>query len=359
MIHEKESKIALHASGRNSGVLHAGFYYSSNSLKAKLTADGNRAMRKYCLERKLPINQCGKLVVAQTKQDLLSFGRFLKRGKANGVELHKISEAEAKEIEPKVKTCDFALWSPTTATVDPKKVMESLYEDAVRKDLEIHFNSAFSSENASGYIINTAGLYADKIAKQFGFSKNYEILPFKGYYLYLKKKLGLKTNIYPVPDISYPFLGVHYTVTAEGMTKLGPTAVPALWRENYKGFDNFRLDELGSIAKLQAVLFARNDMQFRRIAFEETQKMFKSKMVSLAQSLTNLDISVEDFSWGRSGIRAQLFDYKQKKLVDDFITEGDNKSFHVLNAVSPAFTCSIPFAKLCVDRIDALCSHNK
>ena len=85
--------------------------------------------------------------------------------------------------------------------------------------------------------------------------------------------------------------------------------------------------------------------------------MFKSKMVSLAQSLTNRDISAEDFSWGRSGIRAQLFDYKQKKLVDDFITEGDNKSFHVLNAVSPAFTCSIPFAKLCVDRIDALCFH--
>ena len=353
---EKESACGQHASGRNSGVLHAGFYYSSDSLKAKFTRVGNQLLTEYCEMKGLPIHRCGKLVVAKNSNDHLAMDELLKRGKANGITLQEVTEQEARAIEPRAKTCERALFSPTTSTVDPVRVVASMVDDARRADVQIHSGTAYVKKEArevvtssgtysAGYVVNAAGLYADHIAKDFGFSEQYRILPFKGLYLYSDEPPGtLHTNIYPVPDLHNPFLGVHATVTVQGRTKIGPTAIPAFWREQYEGLTNFQFSELVDLLGRQAGLFVFSGFDFKRLAVQELKKYSRAHMVRLASSLIE-GVKTEHFSsWGKPGIRAQLVDIRQRKLEMDFVVEGDDRSMHVLNAVSPGFTCALPFA---------------
>ena len=360
---EKENQPGMHSSGRNSGVLHAGFYYTADSLKARLCRDGNFAWRQYCEENNLIINQCGKLVVARNAEELKGLDELARRAEINNVELKMISAAESAEIEPQAYTYERALWSPTTATVNPKEVVDSVQNKIKYKGISILNDTAYLKRSGGevitsngnftpGYLINAAGLYADKIAVDYGFSQNYKILPFKGLYLYANDNgLKLKTNVYPVPDLRNPFLGVHFTVTAENKTKIGPTAIPAFWRENYKGWGKFNLEELVDIVGIDASLFLANNFGFRKLAFKEMQKYSKKKLVKLAGTLLN-SIEQNDFKkWGTPGIRAQLINTKTKQLEMDFKYEGDDKSFHVLNAVSPAFTCAIPFSEYLVAKI--------
>ncbi len=362
---EKEQFCGAHASGRNSGVLHAGFYYSADSLKAKLTRLGNERLTVYCEEKGIPINKCGKLVVAKDAADLQSLDELFRRGQANGVELQELTEAKAKAIEPRVKTYQRALFSPRTSTVNPLLVVEAMQQDALREGIHIQFETAYAGRNdrhvrtnrdpiEAGYVVNAAGLYADKIAMDYGFSEKYRILPFKGLYLYSNEPPGsIRTNIYPVPDLRNPFLGVHFTITANGKAKIGPTAIPALWRENYEGFSNFRMGELLEIAGRGLGLLTGAQFDYRRLALEEIGKNFRSKMVSLASVLAEGVEEKHYQIWGKPGIRAQLLDITKRKLEMDFVLEGDDRSMHVLNAVSPAFTCALPFASYVCDRIDA------
>jgi L-2-hydroxyglutarate oxidase LhgO len=362
---EKEKECGLHGSGRNSGVLHAGFYYSPDSLKAKFTRIGNKLLTEYCETKGLAINKCGKLVVAKDSSELHSLDELFKRGKRNGIDLEEISEAEAKKIEPRVKTCERALFSPTTSTVDPCEVLQTMKKEAKSEGVEIHSEVCFVRKNSkniftsgdtyqAGYIVNAAGLYADKIALDFGFSERYRILPFKGLYLYSDEPVGaIRTNIYPVPNLQNPFLGVHFTVTVDGKIKIGPTAIPAFWREHYKGFENFKLSEMAEIVKREVGLFASSKFDFKRLAVEEITKYSRAHMVKLASALID-QIRKEHFvKWGKPGIRAQLLDIKEKKLEMDFVIEGDDKSMHILNAVSPAFTCSIPFSQYVCEEINS------
>jgi L-2-hydroxyglutarate oxidase LhgO len=206
---------------------------------------------------------------------------------------------------------------------------------------------------AAGYVVNAAGLYADKIAMEYGFSQKYRILPFKGLYLYSDEPPGsIRTNIYPVPDLRNPFLGVHFTITADGKAKIGPTAIPAFWRENYEGFENFKLHELIEVAGCGLGLLTGAQFDYRHLAVEEISKYSRSKMVSLASVLAEGVAEKNYQKWGRPGIRAQLLDITKRKLEMDFVLEGDNRSMHVLNAVSPAFTCSLPFASYVCDHIE-------
>jgi L-2-hydroxyglutarate oxidase LhgO len=369
VILEKESACGLHASGRNSGVLHAGFYYSPDSLKAQLTRQGNERLREYCKEKNIHLNQCGKLVVAKDHAELSAMDELVQRGKANGIPLQEITEAEAKEIEPRVKTWERALYSPTTATVDPTEVVNAMVSDAQHEGVEIHYDSRYQSRRGAvvqcsqdsydaGYIVNAAGLYADHIARDFGFSEHYRILPFKGLYLYSNEPPGtIRTNVYPVPDLRNPFLGVHVTVTAQGKAKIGPTAIPAFWREQYESFGNFKFSELVDVLVRQAGLFLFSEFDFKRLAFEEIQKYSRTHLVKLATSLIE-GITPERYeTWGKPGIRAQLLDTKKRKLEMDFVLEGDSRSMHVLNAVSPAFTCSLPFADYVCQHIRAQLGH--
>ncbi len=366
MVIEKEKECGLHASGRNSGVLHAGFYYTADSLKARFTRDGNRALTEYCLDKKIALNRCGKLVVAKNADEAERLSVLMARAKANQVELLEISEAEAKEIEPRVKTHEKALFSPSTSSVDPTEVMRSFMRDAKNVGVDILFNTAFAAYDggkvrttngaiSAGYIINAAGLYADKIAKDFGFSKDYCILPFKGLYLYADNEPSpIRTNIYPVPDLNNPFLGVHYTITADAKVKIGPTAIPAFWREHYSGWANFSSEEFFEIVGREISLFMRNQFGFRHLAIEELKKYSKAHMAEMAGVLAS-DVHKENYTrWARPGIRAQLVNTKEQKLEMDFHFEGDKNSFHVLNAVSPAFTCAMVFSQYLMDEIECL-----
>lgn len=363
---EKENSLGEHASGRNSGVLHAGFYYSADSLKAQLTRDGCRSLTEYCLDRKIPINQCGKLVVTKNEAELESLDELFRRAKANEVQVEEVSEQEALEIEPRAKTCRRALFSPTTASVNPRDVMVSLEQDARDAGIHIFSDVAYQSHSgnqlhtsagtiSAGYVINAAGLYADKIARDFGYSQDYTILPFKGLYLYSSETPGaLKTNIYPVPQLENPFLGVHFTIAVDGTIKIGPTAIPAFWREHYQGIDNFKLNEFMQIIGLETSLMFNSSFNFAGLAISEMEKFFKSRMVALAQDMAS-EVKLSDYKvWGKPGIRAQLINLKTRSLEMDFKYEGDKQSFHLLNAVSPAFTCSLSFSKYLVTQISDL-----
>ena len=362
---EKEAECGLHASGRNSGVIHAGFYYTADSLKAKFTRDGNRTLTEYCESKKIPVNKCGKLVVARNAEELPQLDELLRRGQANGVKLDSISAAEARKIEPRVKTFERAIFSPATSTADPVRVLQAMKQDALAEGIAIHQNAAYlkrkngrittlAGEFEAGYVVNAAGLYADRVARDFGFSEEYRILPFKGIYLYSEEPAGaLRTNIYPVPDLRNPFLGVHFTIVADGKAKIGPTAIPAFWREQYKGLANFKFDEFAEIIFRDLGLLFFSGFGFPRLAAEETLKYFRSRLVRLAGTLLE-GVKLEDYRhWGKPGIRAQLLNIKTRKLEMDFVVQGDAKSLHVLNAVSPAWTCSGPFAKHVCDRVES------
>jgi L-2-hydroxyglutarate oxidase LhgO len=362
---EKEIACGLHASGRNSGIIHAGFYYSADSLKAKLTRAGNQAMIDYCEVKQIPLNRCGKLVVAKDEDDLPRLDELLRRGVVNGVPLENVTETEAREIEPRVKTHQRAIFSPSTASANPQRVIEEMTEDAKNDGITIRTgvrylrfrNGVVVTSQASftaGHVVNAAGLYADKIALDFGFSERYRILPFKGLYLYSDEPPNaFRTNIYPVPDLRNPFLGVHFTVKEDGRVKIGPTAIPALWREQYRGFDNFKFGEFIEVLFREAGLMLSSTFDFQTLALEEVQKYSRPRLVALASKLAH-GVRPEHYRrWGEPGIRAQLLDIKNRKLEMDFVIEGDVHSTHLLNAVSPGWTCAIPFARYAVDQIEA------
>ena len=362
---EKESDCGAHASGRNSGVLHAGFYYSADSLKARFTRDGNRQLTDYCVERKLRINRCGKIVVARTAADLDGLRELMRRGRANGVEVHEITARDAADLEPLARTVDLALWSPTTSSVEPREVLATMADDArsqrvrlltgvryLRRRGKIVRTSA--GDIQAGYVVNAAGLYADRIAQDFGFASHYRVLPFKGIYLYQTGEFPLRRHLYPVPNLANPFLGVHFTLTVDGRAKIGPTAIPAFWREQYGWIGGFRTREFADILMRQSMLLARDSFGFRSLAFSELRKYRRRTLVSLAAELAPSAQPEAFRRWGKPGIRAQLFDMRSQTLEMDFKYEGDERSFHILNAVSPGFTCAFPFASHVVGEIAGL-----
>jgi L-2-hydroxyglutarate oxidase LhgO len=288
---------------------------------------------------------------------------LVRRGRANGVKLEEVDEKSAREIEPRVITCGRALFSPTTTSVDPTRVLSSLANEARAEGVQIHYGVAYlgragevvittAGKYKPGYVVNAAGLYADKVARDFGFSQDYRILPFKGLYLYSSEPAGaIRTNIYPVPDLRHPFLGVHFTVTADSHVKIGPTAIPAFWREQYQGLGNFRASELLDIVLRQMGLMVSSGFEFLKLAWEEIRKYSRARMVLLAGALAK-GVKLENYrQWGKPGIRAQLLNTKNKKLEMDFVFEGDNRSFHILNAVSPGFTCCLPYSRFVCDAI--------
>jgi len=356
LVLDKEQDVGEHSSGRNSGVLHAGFYYTADSLKARFTVEGSRTLKAYCREKNIPVNICGKLVVAMDAQELEVLHELERRGKRNGSNVRLIDEGEARAYEPGVFTYKKALYSPDTASLEPMAVLVALKHDLDGAGVEFIFGAEFKGcdgrvvkttrgEYEGKKVINCAGLYADRVAHHYGFGKKYTMIPFKGLYLkYAKNKTDLKMNIYPVPHLKNPFLGVHFTKTVDGTIKIGPTAIPAFWRENYAGLQRFRAGEMAEVICQEARLFATNAFGFRDLAFEEIHKYDRNYFINLAVKMVPT-IDPKGFGeFTRPGIRAQLLDKTTSFLVQDFVIEGDRSSVHVLNAVSPAFTCAFPFA---------------
>ena len=362
---EKESAPGQHASGRNSGVLHSGLYYSADSLKARFTRDGNAAWQAYCSERGLPLERCGKLIVARDAEEHARLTTLEQRGRTNGVEVQRLDEkTETHALEPRARTLGHALFVPSTASIDPARLIAAQQADVIAAGGRLLCNHPYLGHLCdnriqagperiqAGTLINCAGLYADRIAHDFGFGQRYTLLPFKGMYRYADPGTEApRLHLYPVPDLRQPFLGVHVTRTVDGHTKIGPTALPAWWREHYGGLSGLRANELLEVAgrELSMLLSHRND--FRSLALQELRKQRRSHMVAEVATLLKGAEAMGFHRYGRPGIRAQLVERASNWLVMDFVIEGDAKSVHVLNAVSPALTCALPFAQSVVSRL--------
>lgn len=348
---DKEDDVAHHASGRNSGILHAGFYYTADSKKAQHCLNGNNLMKQFCLENNIEVKQTQKLVVAKNEKELAQLYEIKRRADVNKVETELISKKAAEKIEPNIRTYKKALFSPNTASVMPQKVCEVLKELLIKKNVHFKFNYPFQKDMDTNfkYLINAAGLYADKIAQVYGLAKDFTLLPFKGIYMSVSNdKVPTNINIYPVPDLDFPFLGVHYTITANNEIKIGPSASPAFWRENYAGVSNFKLKEFLEIIGINIKLFVNNAFNYRNLALREIKYYWPQNLINEAEKMVK-DPMNSNYKKKKSGIRAQLYNKKSNMLLDDFIIKHTSNSTHVLNIISPGFTCSFSLAKEIVD----------
>jgi L-2-hydroxyglutarate oxidase len=357
---EKEVGPGLHASGRNSGVLHAGFYYAADSLKARLCRDGNASWKAWCLERRIPLRETGKLVVPTTDAEVAGVERLVGRAAQNGVEVVRVSVEQMREIEPTVAPRGPGLWSPTTAVVSARAVMDRLAEEGRGLGVEARYGApvtggrgaveAGGERIVAGRILNAAGLGADRVARALGLDTACRVVPFRGFYA-KGPDVALRTQVYPVPDPALPFLGVHLTLGVDGVVKIGPTAVPGLWREQYGGLAGFSVSDAIEVARNQATLLAR-DPRARAGAARELAVLTRRGLVAAARRLVP-SLPTSGWRWAPVGVRAQLLG-PDGHLVDDFVVETSRNQVHVLNAVSPAFTSAWPLAELLCDRLEAV-----
>ena len=361
---ESEPKLALHGSGRNSGVLHAGFYYSPDSLKAQLTRRGNELLRQLCHDENVPVRECGKVVVTKNADENRRLIDLHARAISNGVEVKLIDPAELAQLEPLAKTHEMALWSPNTAVASPTEVTEMMARVFTRMGGEVLFNHQVEhlvdnkiflvnrTAMMARHVVNAAGLYADKIAHTADVGRKYTILPFKGLYLYGNNQApSLARHVYPVPDPRNPFLGVHLTVTVDGKTKIGPTAIPAFSRLNYSKFGNIRPDELWSIVTTLPKFLLSKHHDGIGLVQSEIPKYLRRVIVKKASELVPSVQPDKFVTWGKSGIRAQLFNLEEKRLEMDFVVESAVNQTHVLNAVSPAWTGSLSFGEYVAEKV--------
>ena len=364
LIIDKESKPGVHASGRNSGVLHAGFYYSPDSLKAKFCRLGNLELKNFCKENSIPILETGKVVVCQNKSDVSKLEDLFRRGVANGVDIEILDETELDKIEPAAKTIDKFIWSPTTAVGNPKLVISQLAEKFIKSGGKFQFNCSAKLVSANDQvlietiygtysaasIINSAGAYAANLARQVNVGNQYACLPFLGAY---KKSKLVDSNprrlVYPVPNPINPFLGVHTTNTLNGEIKIGPTAFPVIGKEQYKLSNGFNGSEFLEFYKAVNALFKSDSVDLIGLAREEFVKLFTKPLLNKTNKLTNSLNSNKQWSKYPAGIRAQIINLETKTIEMDYIVQSDKNVVHILNAVSPGWTSAIPFTRWVVE----------
>lgn len=361
---EKENQPGIHASGRNSGVLHAGFYYSPDSLKAKFCKVGNQELSKYCKQHDLPFRNIGKVVVTKDESELNRLRDLFERGIKNGVDLELLPQSELKRIEPSAKTTQEFILSPTTSIADPKLVNLSLADKFRNLGGVFYFNQKADLEIKNGkinlllnskifrteVIINSSGAAAATLAKQVGVGNEYACLPFLGSYWKTKQDSKMPNKlIYPVPNPVNPFLGVHTTNTLNGEVKIGPTAFPVIGKEQYKFFDGFNFSELKEFLVASKHMMNSKSTNFKILAVTELLKQFRFKIVSSSKYLSDA-ISLNS-GWTRhpAGIRAQIVNLKNNTLEMDYIVRSDKNVVHVLNAVSPGWTSALPFGRWVVE----------
>ena len=364
LIIDKESKPGVHASGRNSGVLHAGFYYSPDSLKAKFCRLGNLELKNFCKENSIPILETGKVVVCQSKSDVSKLEDLFRRGVANGVDIEILDKTELDKIEPAAKTIDKFIWSPTTAVGNPKLVISQLAEKFIKSGGKFQFNCSAKLVSANDQvlietiygtysaasIINSAGAYAANLARQVNVGNQYACLPFLGAY---KKSKSVDSNprrlVYPVPNPINPFLGVHTTNTLNGEIKIGPTAFPVIGKEQYKLSNGFNGSEFLEFYKAAKALFKSDSVDLIGLAREEFVKLFTNPLLNKTNKLTNSLNSNKQWSKYPAGIRAQIINLETKTIEMDYIVQSDKNVVHILNAVSPGWTSAIPFTRWVVE----------
>jgi L-2-hydroxyglutarate oxidase LhgO len=363
VIADKEDQIGKHASGRNSGVLHAGFYYSPESLKAKFCREGNIALRALVKKHGIPLREVGKVVVTRNEEEDARLESLFQRGLHNKVELELLDESELSKYEPLAVTKNRFMWSPTTAVSDPGLVIAALRKEfeklggkihlTERINLKVRGNEVQDSNNKydSKFIVNAAGAQADRISREIGVGLDYAMLPFMGVYRYTRQEqLSLKRLVYPVPHPLNPFLGVHFTLTVDGLVKIGPTAIPIVGREQYSIREGWSIVDSVQAIKSAAALVRGESHNLGSILKSEWPKIMLSKLVQESAELVPTAISVKNWKKKPPGIRAQLVHLPSGKLEQDFVVRSYLNTVHVLNAVSPGWTSAIPFGKWLVEQ---------
>ena len=355
---EKESTIASHQTGHNSGVIHSGIYYKPGSSKAINCKNGYNLLLEFCKKQDICYEICGKIIVATNSDEEGKLQDIYDRGVQNGLKGLKIlNREELLEKEPNVSGTK-GIFVPQAGIVDYKKVAQKLFEISKEKGASYFFNNKVSGikkvkegykiktekkEISTSFLINCAGLYSDKIAKMDGVGLDFKIIPFRGeYYLLKKEKDGLVKNlIYPVPDPSFPFLGVHFTRRINGRVDAGPNAVLAFKREGYSK-RNINLKEL--LESISYSGFIKIALKYWKVGMYEMYRSFSKKaFVTSLQKLIS-EIKEEDLEVGKSGVRAQLCG-KDGSLVDDFLIKHTERAVHIINAPSPAATSSLNIGK--------------
>ena len=365
---EKENKLGLHSSGRNTGVLHAGLYYKPGSLKAKVCVDGARRLRDWVKDRNIALNICGKVIVPPRPDLDGQLDVLADRGRANGATVEFWDEKQLRELIPEARSSSGrALWSPNTAVVKSITVVQRLQQELQERgvsfitaepDWKVDTKSRqlLLSTGVSlnyGHLFNCAGLQADRVARPFGVGHQYFLLPFKGLYWQLKRDCPIqpRTNLYPVPDLNVPFLGVHFTPSADPtpLVSIGPTATPALGRENYRGLQSLEPAMAATNLAVLARQYVANKGGFRRYVHEQAFLALPPLLLRTAQQLIP-SIRAEHIELSQKvGIRSQLFNRSTQRLEDDFMCLPGPASTHVMNAISPAFTASFSLADLIID----------
>jgi L-2-hydroxyglutarate oxidase LhgO len=362
---EKELSVGLHASGRNSGVLHSGIYYGSNTLKAKVCSFGAKKMQDFANEHAISCRRSGKVIIATSKDDLPTIDRLLVNAVENNINAELLNESQIKDIEPYANPYRFGIFSPDTAVIDSNAVVEKLFLLLKDKQVEFKFSSSLlglggekqiittQNEKISyGYIYNCAGAHADRVAKLFGKGLDYTMIPFKGNYykLHPSKNHLVNSNIYPVPNINLPFLGVHFTKVISGDVYVGPTAIPAFGRENYGILEGLKLREAAKISSELLGMYLNNAENFRMLVHSEIKNNAKPWFLKSAQKLVAGLQSKDLILSNKVGIRPQLVNTETKSIELDYIIEQTENSMHILNSISPAFTSSFAFSEWIVDQ---------
>jgi L-2-hydroxyglutarate oxidase len=364
---EKESGWARHQTGHNSGVIHSGIYYKPGSLKARFCKEGAQRLVQFCQEHDIAYEICGKVIVATGPGEMTRLKNLYERGVENGLKVEKIGPEELEDLEPHA-TGIAALKVPSTGIVDFVGVAEAFAQQLAEGGGELRAGAEVTgiSETGDGVelrlaagvslrtraLINCAGLYSDRVAALGGVEAGARIVPFRGEYYDLtpQRRHLVKNLIYPVPNPSFPFLGVHFTRTVRGGVEAGPNAVLGFAREGYKKTD-VKLKDLAEVLSYPAFwrLAAKN---WKTGAGEVFRSLSKSAFVRGLQRLLP-EVEEEDLVPTEAGVRAQALK-KDGTLVDDFLIVEGERSVHVLNAPSPAATACIPIGEAIVERVSNL-----
>ncbi|HKQ05043.1 MAG TPA: L-2-hydroxyglutarate oxidase [Blastocatellia bacterium] len=362
---EKESRLAAHQSGHNSGVLHSGIYYKPGSLKAAACRAGKQAMQAFCEREGIPYNLCGKVIVAVDESELALLQSLYERGRANQVRCEIIGRERLRELEPHAEGLQ-AIHVPEAGITDYRAVCERLAERVRERGGEVRCGAQVTglkttateivAETTAGafaarYAVNCGGLHADRVARLAGVRPPLRIVPFRGEYYELTGQAEplCRALIYPLPDSRFPFLGVHFTRMIRGGVECGPNAVLAFAREGYRKRDVRAGDLLEAITYTGFLKLARQ--HWRMGAHEMWRSLSKSAFVRALARLVP-EIRARHLVPAPAGVRAQAID-AAGAIVDDFAVAEQPRLVNVLNAPSPAATAALAIGHLIVEKLAA------
>ncbi|HWF56641.1 MAG TPA: L-2-hydroxyglutarate oxidase [Solirubrobacteraceae bacterium] len=335
VVFERELSLALHQSGRNSGVIHSGLYYTPGSLKARLCREGRARLLEFAAAHEIPHRVCGKVVVATRAQELPRLDELERRALANGLRgVRRLDAAGLRELEPHIRGLA-ALHVPETGVIDFAAVARAYADEVTRLGGSVRLGVRVDDVRALGArrVVTCGGLWSDRLAAQTGVPAH-RISPFRGDFFVLSEPAAalVRGLVYPVPDPRFPFLGVHFTRRIDDHVWAGPNAVPVLGR------------------RLLSPEMRRLMRRYWRTGAGELWRAV-NRRAALAELRRFLpELALEDLRRGPSGVRAQVVD-RDGTLVDDFVFQADGDVLHVINAPSPAATASLAIASYVVDRL--------